>query len=51
VRGGDTGSGIGVTAAGNETFEAWRDHDHDDLVLAVALPLYAGSFQRTRVYV
>jgi hypothetical protein len=28
---------VKVTAAGNETFEAWRERDHDDLVLAVAL--------------
>ena len=27
---------VKVTAAGNETFEAWRKRDHDDLVLAVA---------------
>jgi hypothetical protein len=26
-----------VTTAGNESFEAWRERDHDDLVLAVAL--------------
>lgn len=26
-----------VTAAGNDTYEAWREGDHDDLVLAVAL--------------
>jgi hypothetical protein len=34
-----------VTLAGNETFEAWREHDHDDLVLEVALALYAGNVQ------
>jgi hypothetical protein len=28
---------VKVTAAGNETFESWRERDHDDLVLAVAL--------------
>jgi len=28
---------VKVTAAGNETFEAWRERDHDDLVLAVAM--------------
>jgi hypothetical protein len=26
-----------ITVAGNETFEAWRERDHDDLVLAVAI--------------
>lgn len=28
---------VKVTQAGNETFAAWREADHDDLVLAVAL--------------
>jgi hypothetical protein len=28
---------VKVTAAANETFESWRERDHDDLVLAVAL--------------
>lgn len=28
------------TATGNETFEAWREKDHDDLVLAVAMPCW-----------
>jgi hypothetical protein len=35
---------VKVTAAANETFEAWWERDHDDLVLALALALYAGSF-------
>ena len=26
-----------MTADRNETFEAWREKDHDDLVLALAL--------------
>jgi hypothetical protein len=34
---------VKVTLAGNETFEAWRERDHDDLVLAVALALWVGS--------
>jgi hypothetical protein len=42
---------VKVTPAGNETFEAWRERDHDDLVLAVALALSAGSFRPTRVCV
>jgi hypothetical protein len=29
-----------VTAANNLTFEAWRERDHDDLVLAVALAVW-----------
>jgi hypothetical protein len=28
---------VKVTTAGNETFEAWRERDHDDLVLALAI--------------
>ena len=36
---------VKVTPAGNETFEAWRERDHDDLVLAVALALYVGNVQ------
>jgi hypothetical protein len=28
---------VKITAAANETFGAWRDGQHDDLVLAVAL--------------
>jgi hypothetical protein len=28
---------VKISAAGNESFEAWRERDHDDLVLAVAL--------------
>jgi len=34
---------VKVTAAGNETFEAWRERDHDDLVLAVALATWYGE--------
>jgi hypothetical protein len=31
---------VTVTTAGHETFEAWRERDHDDLVLAVALAVW-----------
>jgi hypothetical protein len=31
---------VKFTVAGNETFAAWREKDHDDLVLAVALALW-----------
>jgi hypothetical protein len=34
---------IKMTAAGNETLESWRERDHDDLVLAVALAAWAGE--------
>jgi hypothetical protein len=30
-------------ATGNESFEAWRDSDHDDLVLAVATACWFGE--------
>jgi hypothetical protein len=30
-------------ATGNESFEAWREKDHDDLVLAVALAAWLGE--------
>jgi hypothetical protein len=34
---------VKTTAAGNETFESWRERDHDDLVLAVALAVHFGA--------
>jgi hypothetical protein len=34
---------VKVTVSANETFEAWRERDHDDLVLAVALAAWAGE--------
>ena len=34
---------VKITAAGNETFESWREQDHDDLVLAVALACWQGE--------
>src|SRR5262249_45729100 len=30
-------------ATGHESFEAWRERDHDDLVLAVALAVWYGD--------
>jgi hypothetical protein len=32
-----------ITLAGNETFSAWRERDHDDLVLAAALAAWLGE--------
>lgn len=32
-----------ITAAGNETMSAWRDSDHDDIVLAAACACWAGE--------
>jgi hypothetical protein len=34
---------VKITTSANETFEAWRERDHDDLVLAVALAAWAGQ--------
>jgi len=34
---------VKITVAANESFEAWRDGDHDDLVLAVALACWQGE--------
>lgn len=31
---------IKVTAKGNDTYEAWREGDHDDLVLALAMAIW-----------
>jgi len=32
-----------LTAAGNDTYSAWREAEHDDLVLAVALACWCGE--------
>ena len=34
---------IKVTAARNETFESWREGQHDDLALAVAMAAWLGE--------
>jgi hypothetical protein len=34
---------VKVTASAHETVEAWRERDHDDLVLAVALAAWMGE--------
>jgi hypothetical protein len=31
-------------ASGNESFESWRERDHDDMVLAVALAAWLGEY-------
>ena len=41
---------VRVTDDRNETFASWRERDHDDLVLALALALFVGSFQPVRFY-
>jgi hypothetical protein len=39
---------VKVTTSGNETFEAWREKDHDDLVLATAMAVWFGSYAQRR---
>lgn len=34
---------VKVTPAGNETFESWRENEHDDLVLALALACWSAE--------
>ncbi len=34
---------VKITTTGNESFEAWREKDHDDLVLAVAISAFLAS--------
>jgi hypothetical protein len=34
---------VKVTLAGNETFESWRESEHDDLVRALALAAWYGE--------
>jgi hypothetical protein len=34
---------VKITRAANEVYEAWREGDHDDLVLAVAMAVWAGE--------
>jgi hypothetical protein len=35
-------------ATGNVSFEAWRERDHDDLVLSVAMALWVAESQAMR---
>ena len=34
---------VKMTTLGSEQFEAWRERDHDDLVLAVAMAAWMGE--------
>jgi hypothetical protein len=34
---------VKITASANETFESWRERDHDDLVLSVAMAAWVGD--------
>jgi hypothetical protein len=38
---------VRVTAKGRETYAAWRERDHDDLVLALALAVWWGEKTQT----
>lgn len=44
---------VKITSAGNEQFAAWRERDHDDLVLALALAVWSGErvrpFRRAKI--
>ncbi len=35
---------VRITPAGNETYETWRESEHDDLVLALALACWAAEY-------
>jgi hypothetical protein len=37
---------VKITAAGNETFESWRERDHDELVLSLAAACWWGERYR-----
>lgn len=39
---------VKITGAQNESFESWREADHDDLVLAAALAVWTGERLRQR---
>lgn len=41
---------VKVTAAGNETFEAWRESDHDDLVFAVGIACWLAARGKRRFW-
>ncbi len=34
---------VKITANANETFESWREKDHDDMVLAAAMAIWVGE--------
>ena len=41
---------VKITDAGNDTYGAWRENQHDDLVLAVALSCWAATHKAFRSY-
>jgi len=34
---------VKISAAGNDSYEAWRESDHDDMVLATSIALWVGK--------
>ena len=40
---------VSVTSDRNETFAAWREKDHDDLVLALALAVFDSQLSVPRI--
>lgn len=41
---------VKITAAANDTYEAWREGDHDDLVLAIAMACWFVNRKRTKMF-
>ncbi len=39
-----------LSDAGHDTYAAWRERDHDDLVLAVAMAVWFADYTPKRVY-
>ena len=42
---------VKITPAAHETFGAWREHAHDDLVLAVAMAAWLGERQTSQPFI
>ena len=42
---------VKISTAGRDTYEAWREGDHDDLVLALAVAAWAADFSYGHPYV
>lgn len=41
---------VKITTAANDTYEAWREGDHDDLVLAIAMACWFVNRKRTKMF-
>ena len=42
---------VKITTKGNDTYEAWREGQHDDLVLSVALACWYGENTQDSFYI